>query len=81
LGDKLQVEISGDKIEFEIPVGVQDGTQFRFKGKGRKTNRGEKGDLILSVRIRMPRHISKDQKELWEKLRDSEKHKRSWWRN
>ncbi|MCX6809797.1 MAG: DnaJ domain-containing protein [Candidatus Berkelbacteria bacterium] len=78
LGDKLQVEISGDKIDFEIPSGVQDGTQFRFKGKGRKTNNG-RGDLILSVRIKMPRHISNEQKELWGKLRDSEKHKRSWW--
>lgn len=80
LGDHLKVEVSGEKIDFEIPAGTQDGAQFRFRGKGRKTRRGEKGDLILSVRIKMPQRLSKEQKELWEKLREAESQKKSWWR-
>lgn len=79
LGDHLSVEISGEKIDFEIPSGTQDGTQFRFRGKGRKMRNGQKGDLILSVHIKMPQRLSKEQKELWEKLREAESHKRSWW--
>ena len=78
LGDKLEVTISGEKINFDIPAGVQDGQAFRFPGRGRTHNKG-RGDLILTVRIEMPRHVSKEQQELWEKLRQSESKKHHWW--
>lgn len=80
LGDKLEVTISGEKINFDIPTGVQDGQAFRFPGRGRTHNKG-RGDLILTVRIEMPRHVSKEQQELWEKLRESESKKHHWWGN
>jgi DnaJ-class molecular chaperone len=79
LGDHLTVEISGEKIDFEIPSGTQDSTQFRFRGKGRKMRNGQKGDLILSVRIKMPQRLSKEQKELWGKLKEAESQNKSWW--
>lgn len=79
LGDKLQVSVAGEKIELEIPAGTEDGTQFRLRGKGRQTRRGQKGDLILQVKIQIPSRLSKEQKELYKKLRDLESHKRSWW--
>jgi len=78
LGDKLEISIDGQKINFDIPAGVQDGQTFRFSGMGRSTKNG-RGDLILTVRIEMPRHISKEQRELWEKLRQSETKKHHWW--
>lgn len=79
LGDHLSVEISGEKIDLEIPAGVHDGTQFRVRGKGRKTRNGQNGDLILQVNIKMPSRLSREQKELWEKLKESDNSKRSWW--
>jgi len=79
LGDKLQVSVAGEKIELEIPAGTEDGTQFRLRGKGRQTGRGQKGDLILQVKIQIPSRLSKEQKELYRKLRDLESRKRSWW--
>ncbi|MCX6810774.1 MAG: DnaJ domain-containing protein [Candidatus Berkelbacteria bacterium] len=78
LGDKLEATIGGEKINFDIPAGVQDGQAFRFPGKGRTHNKG-RGDLILTIRIELPRHITKEQKELWEKLRESESKKHHWW--
>ncbi len=78
IGDKLEANIGGEKIKFDIPAGVQDGQAFRFPGRGRAHNNG-RGDLILTVRIEMPRHISKEQRELWQKLRESESKKHSWW--
>ena len=78
LGDKLELTIDGQKINLDLPAGVQDGQAFRIAGKGRAHNKG-RGDLILTVRIEMPRHINKEQKELWEKLRDSENRKKHWW--
>ncbi|MEI6144679.1 MAG: DnaJ domain-containing protein [Candidatus Berkelbacteria bacterium] len=78
LGDKLEATIDGEKINFDIPAGVQDGQSFRFPGKG-KSHKGGRGDLILTVRIELPRHITKEQRELWEKLRESETKKHHWW--
>lgn len=79
LGDKLAVNVAGETIDFEIPAGTQDETQFRLRGKGRKTRGGQRGDLILAIKIKIPNRLSKEQKELYRKLRDLEQHKRSWW--
>ena len=78
LGGKLHLEVSGEKIDLDIPEGTEDGTQFRFRGKGRKTRSGERGDLILAVRVKIPHKLSKEQKELWQKLAELE-NKRGWW--
>ncbi len=78
IGDKLSVKINNDTLEFNIPAGTQEGSQFRFPGKGRAYKGGRRGDLILTVRIDTPRNLSKEQKELWEKLRDLDKKKRGW---
>jgi len=80
LGDKFQVQVGNEKIDLNIPAGVQDGTTFRLPGKGRATRNGKKGDLLLTVRVEMPKNLNEEQRELWEKLRDSEKNtKKSWW--
>lgn len=80
LGDKMTLQVGKETIDLDIPAGVSDGTQFRVKGKGRATKRGGKGDLILQIRIKMPSRFTKEQKELWEKLKESESSKGSWWR-
>jgi DnaJ-class molecular chaperone len=79
LGDKLQAEIGGEKVELDLPAGIQDGQSFKIPGKGRRHKNG-RGDLILTVRIEIPKNITKDQKELYEQLRETESKKRSWWR-
>ncbi len=80
LGDKMKISVDGQNIEFEIPAGTQDGMSFRFPGKGKAYRGGKKGDLILTVRVELPKRVTKEQKELWEKLRESEKGgKKSWW--
>lgn len=78
LGDKLSLQVGNEKIEFSIPAGTQSGTSFRFRGKGRAYRGNQKGDLILTVKIEIPQKMSKEQKELWEKLRESEQKKRGW---
>lgn len=78
LGDTISLEVGGAKVEFAIPAGTQSGDSFRFAGKGRTTRNGKRGDLILSVKIVMPKRISKEQAELWGKLKESES-KKSWW--
>jgi DnaJ-class molecular chaperone len=79
LGDDLIIETAGEKIKIEIPPGTQDETQFRIRGKGRKMRNGQKGDLILIVKVKIPSQVTKEQKELYKKLRELEQKKRPWW--
>ncbi|OIN88961.1 hypothetical protein AUJ40_02780 [Candidatus Berkelbacteria bacterium CG1_02_42_45] len=79
LGDKLEVSVGGEKINLDIPAGTQDGQAFRFQGRGRAHKSG-RGDLIISVRIEIPKNITREQRELYEQLREVESKKRSWWK-
>lgn len=81
LGDKLNLDVAGEKIELDIPAGTQSGTTFALRNKGKEYRGGKRGDLNLTVKIKMPRHISAEEKELWEKLKEKESNKKkSWWR-
>lgn len=79
LGDKLEVNVAGEHLTIDLPAGVQDGMQFRVGGKGRKTRNGQRGDLIIQVKVKMPHKLTKEQKELWKRLREVEQQKGSWW--
>jgi len=80
LGEEISFKSpTGEKIDFKIPAGTQNGQVFQFRGKGRTHRRG-KGDLLLTIRIKMPERISREEKELYEKLREIEKSKKGWWK-
>lgn len=71
LGETLDLQTSqGEKINLRIPPGTQNGQTFRFPGKGLPTRRG-RGDLLVTVRIKLPRHLSREQRELLERLKNS----------
>ena len=80
LGDRIGINVAGEKIELEIPAGAQTGTTFRFPGKGRTYKGGKKGDLNITLKITMPRRVTKEQREIWEKLKEAENKKSSWWK-
>ena len=52
-----------------IPDGTQTGTTFRLRGKGMPdvSNRG-RGDLQVTVKVSVPKKLSKDQRRLLEEL-------------
>ena len=82
LGDNIRVNVGGENIEINIPAGVQSGTSFRFPGKGKSYRGGKKGDLLLTIKIEMPKKISREQREIYEKLRDLEKDgSKKWWQH
>ncbi len=82
LGDKLNLNVGGKDISLDIPAGVQSGTTFVMRGKGKAYKGGsQKGDLNLTVKIKMPTRVSVEEKEIWEKLKKEEQSKKkSWWR-
>ncbi|TSC92730.1 MAG: curved DNA-binding protein [Candidatus Berkelbacteria bacterium Licking1014_7] len=69
LGDIVQLQTqSGEKIELKIPAGTIDGATFKFSGKGRE-HRGRRGDLMITVRVDLPRRISRRQRRILEELK------------
>lgn len=71
LGEKIELQTSnGEKIVLDLPPGTQDGTTFRFRGKGQTFKRGQ-GDLLVTVRVRLPKRMNREQREILEKLRDA----------
>lgn len=71
LGDKVQFKSpQGETINLMIPPMTQDGATFRFPGKGNPHRRG-RGDLLVTIRVKMPRHLTREQKELLEKLKQA----------
>ncbi len=61
--------VYGD-VELNIPAGTQNGTQFRLRGKGVKDIRGgDQGDQFVQVHVEIPKKLSREEKELYEKLR------------
>jgi len=71
LGDKIQLKTSNNEtINLDIPPGTPDGATFRFRGKGNAHKRG-RGDLTITVHVRLPHRLTREQKELFEELRNS----------
>lgn len=66
LGNAVEVEVLlGEKVSLKIPPGTQNGTVFRFKGKGMpKLNRSSRGDLNVLVEVVVPTKLNAKQKKL-----------------
>ncbi len=76
LGTTLDVPtVSGD-VSLTIPAGTQPNTKLRLKGKGVKDLRSSHyGDQYVEVVIEIPKKISRQEKDLYEKLKDSDSNK------
>lgn len=69
LGAEVRVPTLEGPVALKIPAGTQIGTVFRLKGKGLpRVNSFGKGDQLVKVTIRTPRHLSRRAKQLLEEL-------------
>ncbi len=69
LGDIVEVPTPYGNVEMKIPAGTQSGAKIRLKGKGAKSVRNSStGDQIVVIKLITPTNISKEEKELFEKL-------------
>lgn len=72
LGGELEVPTLDGRVKLKIPPETQTGKLFRLRGKGVKPVRGGAvGDLLCRVQIETPVHLTKEQKEMIEKLGES----------
>ena len=69
LGTKVDVPTPNGEVELEIPAGSQPGTKLRLKGCGIKDLRSNNiGDEYVELDVSIPKKLSKEEKELYEKL-------------
>lgn len=61
--------LEGDTV-IEIPAGVVHGETVRVRGEGVPTGRGSRGDIIVRIDIQFPKKLSKNAKDLIDKLRN-----------
>lgn len=80
LGAKVDIETLDGYVSISIPPGSQSGRQLRLRGKGlpnikkgkdkSKDKSVEVGDLLVTIKILVPKELSVKEKELFEKLRE-----------
>ena len=65
LGAEVDIPTLHSSVKFKIPEGTQNDTEFRIRGQGIQQLRGAgKGDLLVRVRVEIPRKLNEKQKDL-----------------
>lgn len=72
LGGRLPVPTLEGKEEIEIPPGTESHALFTLKGRGLPDLRGRKGDLLVRVKVFVPKKLSRSHRELLEKMDSSD---------
>ena len=65
LGAKIDIETPDGTVRLRVPPGTQSGQRFRLRDRGFPTRTsGRRGDLVVEVRMRLPKVIDERSKEL-----------------
>ena len=75
LGGSVEVPTLDGKVKLKIEPGTQPGKVLRLRGKGLPFLQGYgygNGDQIVNISVYIPESLSRGEKEMFEKLRDSE---------
>jgi curved DNA-binding protein len=70
LGGKIEIPTLTGSVKMNIPKGTDNGKTLRLKGKGMPIN-GTKsfGDLMVKIKVVLPKNLSKEEEELFEILK------------
>ena len=68
LGAQIDVPtLNGSGVKLKVPAGTPSGKTFRIRGKG-GSGEGSKSDLLVTVQVAVPQHLSGEARELVERL-------------
>ena len=71
LGDSVDVQTPDSAIKLKIPEGTESGDILKIRGKGVPLARGYgRGDLLVEIKVLTPRHLSKQAREVVERLKE-----------
>lgn len=70
LGGSVDMDLFGTKISIKIPPRMNAGSRMRIKGQGMPLiqNPNMRGDLLVDIRLKMPKTVDKDHANLLDSL-------------
>jgi DnaJ-class molecular chaperone len=68
LGGDVTVPLVSGRARLRIPPETQNGTELRMRGQGMPGQSGGRGDLVISVEVRLPSGLTRRERELWNEL-------------
>ena len=68
LGSEITVKTMEGSVRVKIPPGAQNGKRIRLKSKGFKNRKGNKGDMIIELGIRIPAEPTEQERKLFMQL-------------
>jgi len=74
LGGKVTIPMPDGKARINIPELTQQNALLKLKGKGMPIYKsdGKYGDLYAKINVKLPRELTKEQKKLFNKIKDIE---------
>jgi molecular chaperone DnaJ len=73
LGDHVSIKTFEGTEKIKIPPATQNGHILKIKNKGfRQVNRWSRGDLLIQIHVMTPQNLSRQETELFKKLREME---------
>ncbi|MEY3866809.1 MAG: hypothetical protein RLZZ338_700 [Cyanobacteriota bacterium] len=72
LGGEVEVPTLDGWVKMKLPPGVFSGQRLRLAGKGYPTGNADRGDQLVEIQIVLPKEISEEERELYQKLRQIE---------
>lgn len=64
LGAKFDIETPDGPARLRVPPGTQSGQRFRLRNRGAPSRTGGRGDLVVEVRLKLPKVLDERSKEL-----------------
>ncbi|RLC33853.1 MAG: J domain-containing protein [Deltaproteobacteria bacterium] len=68
LGAQIDIETLDEPVTLKIPPGTQSGQKLRLRDKGMPDPKGPRGDLYVLMKIKVPKKLSKKERQLFEEL-------------
>ena len=68
LGADVRVPTLDGSVTVKIPAGTEPGRTLRVRGKGMTNGSGQRGDLLVTVEVVVPRSLKKVQRKMLEDL-------------
>ena len=72
LGNSIKTPVVDGEVTIKVPPGTQPGQVMRLKGNGapRLGNPNQRGDHYVTVKVEIPKDLSKEEEDLIEKLKN-----------
>ena len=73
LGTRTNVQTIDGKTTIYIPQGMESGEKIKIPNKGYKDGKGGRGDLVAEIKIVVPKKLTEEPNNLFEKLKEVSK--------